>query len=66
MNLDLFKLILNLLIIPLMVISLSMIANGNNCINVEVSGSEGRRVALINPTTTPNSHLPFTSIILII
>ena len=29
MNLDLFKLILNLLIIPLMVISLSMIANGN-------------------------------------
>ena len=29
MNLDLFKLILNLLIIPLMVICLSMIANGN-------------------------------------
>ena len=29
MNLDLFKLILNLLIIPLMIISLSIIANGN-------------------------------------
>ena len=29
MNLDLFKLILNLLIIPLMVVSLSMITNGN-------------------------------------
>ena len=29
MNLDLFKLILNLLIIPLMVICFSMIVNGN-------------------------------------
>ena len=29
MNLDLFKLILNLLIIPLMIISFSMITNGN-------------------------------------
>lgn len=29
MNLDLFKLILNLLIIPLMVVSISMIVNGN-------------------------------------
>ena len=29
MNLDLFKFILNLLIIPLMVVSLSMITNGN-------------------------------------
>ena len=29
MNLDLFKLILNLLIIPLMVICFSMITNGN-------------------------------------
>ena len=29
MNLDLFKLILNLLIIPLMVVSFSMITNGN-------------------------------------
>lgn len=29
MNIDLFKLILNLLIIPSMIISFSMIANGN-------------------------------------
>ena len=52
MEIKLFKLILNLLIIPLMVVSLSMIANGNNCINVEVSESEGRRVALITTATT--------------
>ena len=36
------------------------------CYKVEVNGSEGRRVELNTTTTTPNFHLPFTSIILII